>query len=122
VRLVAKGFSQKEGIYFFDIYALICRITTIRVLIAWPTIKKLIIHLMDVKTPFLNKDLTEEIYMERAKGLDALYKVCKLTKFLRGIKQAPKLWHKKFYKIVFRNGIELVNLTSASALRLQKER
>ena len=71
-RLVAKGFSQKEGIDFFDIYAPVCRISTIRVLIAWAAIKWLVIHQMDVKTNFLNGDLTEEIYIEKPEGLDAL--------------------------------------------------
>ena len=64
-RLVAKGFSQKEGIDFFDIYAPVCRITTIRVLIAWAVIKRFVIHQMDVKIVFLNGNLTEEIYMEK---------------------------------------------------------
>ena len=91
-RLVAKGFSQKEGIDFFNIYAPVCRITTIRVLIAWAAIKRFVIHQMDVKTAFLNEDLTEKIYMEKPEGLDApLGKVCKLVKSLYGLKQAPKL-------------------------------
>jgi len=34
VTLVAKGFSQKECINFFDIYARVCIIITIKVLIA----------------------------------------------------------------------------------------
>ena len=47
---------------------------------------------MDVKTTFLNGDLTEEIYMERPEGLDApIDKIRKLTKSLYGLKQAPKL-------------------------------
>jgi len=41
------------------------------VFIAWAAIKKFIIHQMDVKTTFLNRDLTKEIYMERLEGLDA---------------------------------------------------
>jgi len=28
---------------------------------------------MDMKTTFLNEDLTEEIYMKRPEGLDVLY-------------------------------------------------
>ena len=84
-KLLAKGFSQKEGIDSFDIYAPVCRITTIRVLIAWVDIKKFIIHQMDMKTVFLNGDLSEEIYMKKPEGLNAplIDKVCKLTKFDR---------------------------------------
>ena len=82
-RFVAKGFSQKEGIDFFDIYAPVCRITTIRVLIAWVAIKGFVVHQMDVKTTFLNEDLTEEIYMDKSEGLDApASQVCRLVKYL----------------------------------------
>ena len=69
-RLVTKGFSQKEGNDYFDVYAIVCQITTIKVLTAWAAIKKFIIHQMDVKTAFLNGDLTEEIYMKKSEGLD----------------------------------------------------
>ena len=104
VRLAEKGFSQNKGIDFFDIYAPVCRITIIRVFIAWAAIKKFIIHQMDVKTTFLNRDLTEEVYMERSEGLDApIDKVCKLTKSLYGLKQAPKCCHEKFDTIVHSN-------------------
>ena len=60
---------------------------------------------MDVKTAFLNGDLTEEIYMERPEGLDALIdNICKLTKSLYGFKQAPKFLHEKFDRIIRSNG------------------
>ena len=104
MRLVAKNFFQKESIDFFDIYTLVRRITTIRVLIAWVAIKKFIIHQIDMKITFLNGDFNKEIYMERPKGLDALIsKVCKLTKSLYDLKHASKLWHEKFDKIVRSN-------------------
>jgi len=41
-------------------------------MIAWAAIKKVIIHQMDMKTTFLNEDLTKEIYMRRPEGLDVL--------------------------------------------------
>ena len=48
---------------------------------------------MDVKTNFLNKDLDDEIYMEKSEGY-VLYgngqKVCKLFKSLNKLKQTPK--------------------------------
>ena len=62
-RFVAKGFSQKQNVDYFDTFALVTRISSIRILIALASIHKLFIHQMDVKTTFLNGDLEEEIYM-----------------------------------------------------------
>ncbi|GKC84179.1 zinc finger, CCHC-type containing protein [Tanacetum coccineum] len=64
-RLVIQGFRQKEGIDYFDTYAPVARITTIRLLLALTAIHNLVIHQMDVKTTFLNSDLDEEVYMKQ---------------------------------------------------------
>ncbi|GKC35198.1 zinc finger, CCHC-type containing protein, partial [Tanacetum coccineum] len=56
-RLVIQGFKQKSGIDYFDTYALVACISTIRLLIAMTLIHSLIIHQMDVKTAFLNDKL-----------------------------------------------------------------
>ncbi|GJU69900.1 zinc finger, CCHC-type containing protein [Tanacetum coccineum] len=61
VRLVIHGFKQKSGIDYFDTYALVTRISTIRLLVAMASIHNLIIHQMDVKIAFLNGDLDEEV-------------------------------------------------------------
>ncbi|GKE86238.1 zinc finger, CCHC-type containing protein [Tanacetum coccineum] len=53
-RLVIQGFKQKSGIDYFDTYAPVACIGTIRLLIAMASIHILIIHQMDVKTTFLN--------------------------------------------------------------------
>jgi hypothetical protein len=63
--LVSKGFRQKKGIYYFDTYALVARITSIRVLVALESIYKLVVHQMDVKITFLNGILDEEVYMDQ---------------------------------------------------------
>ncbi|GJW86746.1 zinc finger, CCHC-type containing protein [Tanacetum coccineum] len=60
VRLVIQGFKQKSGIEYFDTYAPVALISTIRLLIAIALIHNLIIHQMDVKTAFLNGELDEE--------------------------------------------------------------
>lgn len=52
VKLVVKGFKQREGIDYFDIYAPIARISTIRLLIALASICNLVIHQKDVKNSF----------------------------------------------------------------------
>nr|GEY25138.1 retrovirus-related Pol polyprotein from transposon TNT 1-94 [Tanacetum cinerariifolium] len=64
-RLVIQGFRQKEGIDYFDTYAHVARITTIRLLLALAAIHNLVIYQMDVKTIFLNGDLKEELYMKQ---------------------------------------------------------
>nr|KAJ0187170.1 hypothetical protein LSAT_V11C900496700 [Lactuca sativa] len=104
------GFRQKEGIDFFDTYAPVARISTIRLLLALAAIHNLVIHQMDVKTAFLNGDLDEEIYMKQPKGFvmpGNEHKVCKSKKSLCGLKQAPKQWHQKFDDVVLSNGFAL---------------
>nr|GEZ42665.1 zinc finger, CCHC-type [Tanacetum cinerariifolium] len=71
-RLVIQGFKQKSRIYYFDTYAPVKRISTIRMLIAMASIHNLIIHQMDVKTAFLNGNLDEEVYMNQTQGSSCL--------------------------------------------------
>ncbi|GKB17600.1 zinc finger, CCHC-type containing protein [Tanacetum coccineum] len=67
-RLIIQGFRQKEWINYFDTYAPVAHITTIRLLLALAAIHNLVIHQMDVKTIFLNGDLDEEMYMKQQEG------------------------------------------------------
>nr|GEU32814.1 zinc finger, CCHC-type [Tanacetum cinerariifolium] len=109
-RLVIQGFRQKEGIDYFDTYAPVARITTIRLMLAVATIHNLVIRQMDVKATFLNGDLDEEVYMKQRKRCIMLgneHMVCKLVKSLYGLKQAPKQWHQKFDEVVLSSGFHL---------------
>jgi hypothetical protein len=61
----------------------------------------LLVHHIEVKTAFLNREFEKEIYMDQpdgfiAKGQES--KICKLLKSLYGLKQAPKQWYEKLYK------------------------
>ncbi|GJU42819.1 zinc finger, CCHC-type containing protein [Tanacetum coccineum] len=64
-RLVIQGFKQMSEIDYFDTYAPVVHISTIRLLILMVSIHNLIIHQMDVKTAFLNGDLDEEVDLKR---------------------------------------------------------
>ncbi|GJU08274.1 zinc finger, CCHC-type containing protein [Tanacetum coccineum] len=101
------GFRQKSGIDYFDTYALVAHISTIRLLIALASIHNLINHLIDVKKTFLNGELDEEVYINQPQGFimpENENKVCKLIKSLYGLKQVPKQLHQKFDKVVLSNG------------------
>ena len=63
-RLVARGFSQVYGQDYFETYAPVARLTSIRVLLAIAARHRLQVHQMDVKTAFLYGDLDEKIYMD----------------------------------------------------------
>jgi hypothetical protein len=67
-KLVAKGYTQKEGVDFFDTYSLVARLTTIRVLLSLAASHGLLVHQIDVKTAFLNGELEEEIYLYGSTG------------------------------------------------------
>ena len=110
VRLVIKGYKQREGLDYFDTYSPVTRISSIRMLIAIAAIHNLEIHQMDVKTTFLNGDLDEEIYMEQPEGIivpGQEKKVCRLVKSLYGLKQAPVQWHEKIDSVMMTNGFKI---------------
>mgnify|MGYP003702973973 CR=1 FL=1 len=114
VRLVIKGYRQREGLDYFDTYSPVSRITSIRMVIVIAALRNLEIHQMDVKTAFLNGDLNEEIYMEQPEGFSApgkSKKGCKLVKSLYGLKQAPKQWHEKFDNVMLSSGFMSKTLT-----------
>ena len=57
--MVDKGFKQKHGIDYFDIYAPVARLTSIRALFAIASMYNLYVHQMDVKITILNGDQDE---------------------------------------------------------------
>ena len=66
--LVAKGYSQVEGIDFGEIFSPIAKLTSIRFLLSIAAAFDLEVEHMDVKISFLHGDLEEEIYMKQPKG------------------------------------------------------
>ncbi|GJY62667.1 retrovirus-related pol polyprotein from transposon TNT 1-94 [Tanacetum coccineum] len=67
-RLVVKGFSQKRGIDFDEIFSPVVKMGSIRVVLGLAASLDLEVEQMDVKTAFLHGDLDKEIYMEQPEG------------------------------------------------------
>ena len=59
-RLVAKGYSQVEGIDFGEIFSPVAKLTSIRFLLSIAAAFDLEVEQMDVKTTFLHGDLEEK--------------------------------------------------------------
>eukprot|EP00253_Pinus_taeda_P024770 PITA_24770 len=66
--LVEKGYSEVPGIYFGDIFSLVAKVVSIRLLLSIVVAFDFEVEKMDVKTTFLHERLEEEIYMKEPKG------------------------------------------------------
>src|SRR6266498_5634338 len=61
------------------------------------------IQQMDVKTAFLNRNLSEDVYMTQPEVFvdpKSASKVCKLRKSIYGLKQASRSWNLRFDEVV----------------------
>jgi hypothetical protein len=67
-RLVCKGYSQVEGIYFEETFSPVARMEAIRFILDYACSKNIKVYQMDVKSAFLNGDLEEEVYIEQPEG------------------------------------------------------
>nr|GEZ39064.1 copia protein [Tanacetum cinerariifolium]GEZ39331.1 copia protein [Tanacetum cinerariifolium] len=93
-RLVAKGYSQHEGIDFEESFSPVARLEAVRLFVAYVAHKSFPVYQMDVKTSFLNGPLKEEVYVNQPDGfVDPHHpdKVYRLKKALYGRKQAPRV-------------------------------
>ncbi|GKA66902.1 retrovirus-related pol polyprotein from transposon TNT 1-94 [Tanacetum coccineum] len=92
-RLIAQGYSQKEGINYDETFAPVARMEAIRIFLAFATYMNFKVYQMDVKSAFLNGKLKEEVYVKQPHGFESSEfpdYVCKHDKALYGLKQAPK--------------------------------
>ena len=82
-KLVVKGFSQRKGIDFNDIFSPVVKMSSIRTVLSLAATLDLEVEKMDVKTAFLHDDLEEEIYMKQLDEFHVEGKedyVCRLRK------------------------------------------
>jgi hypothetical protein len=97
-RLVAQGFSQKEGIDYEETFTLIAHF------LAFFVAKEFKLNQMDVKSAFLNGVLEEEVYVRQPPGFESEkypHKVYKLRKALYELKQAPRDWYGRLRGFMF---------------------
>ncbi|GKA80192.1 putative ribonuclease H-like domain-containing protein, partial [Tanacetum coccineum] len=108
-RLVAQGYTQKEGIYYDSVFAPVAKIEAIRLFLAYASFKDFIVYQMDVKSAFLYGKIEEEFYIcqplwfEDPEFPDRIYKV---EKALYGLHQAPRAWYETLSTYLLHNGFQ----------------
>jgi hypothetical protein len=83
---------------FEEVFAPVARMETVRFLLALAAHSGWEVHHMDVKSAFLNGELSEEVYVSQPPGYAVAGKekaVLKLQKALYGLRQAPRAWYAK---------------------------
>lgn len=106
-RIVAKGYVQRQGKDFEEIFAPVARLETVRILLALAAKHGWEVHHLDVKSAFLNGEIQEEVYVTQPEGFVKEGKehlVYKLVKALYGLRQAPRAWYTKLSKYLEKLG------------------
>ena len=88
-RLVVKGFCQKQGIDFDEIFSPVVKMSQIQVILGLIARMNLELEHLDVKTAFLHGDLDEKVFMDQPEDFNVKGKenmVCKLKKSLNALK------------------------------------
>ena len=96
-RLVARGFSQREGIDYDDIFAPTMNLKSMRILLALAARDGIEVQQYDVSNAFLHATLDFDVFIDQPEGYDdQRYPrdeyVIKLKRAMYGLKNASRAW------------------------------
>jgi hypothetical protein len=106
-RLVVKGYAQRQGVDYEEVFAPVARLEAVRLLLALPAQQNWEVHHMDVKSAFLNGTLSEEVFIMQPPGFVVTGRenqVLRLKKALYGLHQAPRAWNQKLDETLMQLG------------------
>ncbi|CAI5940081.1 unnamed protein product [Closterium sp. NIES-64] len=95
-RYVARGFSQREGVDFFQTFSPTPKMTILRVLLHVAAQRDYELHSLDFSTAFLQGSLHEEIWLRRPPGFSGSFPPgtqWSLRRPVYGLRQVPREWH-----------------------------
>ncbi|CAI7900839.1 unnamed protein product [Closterium sp. NIES-54] len=95
-RYVARGFSQRQGVDYFQNFSPTPKMTTLQVLLHVAAQRDYELHSLDFSTAFLQGSLHEEIWLRRPPGFTGSFPPGTLLSLRRpvyGLRQAPREWH-----------------------------
>ncbi|CAI7886179.1 unnamed protein product [Closterium sp. NIES-53] len=95
-RYVARGFSPRQGVDFFQTFSPTPKMTTLRVLLHVVARRDYELHSLDFSTTFLQGSLHEEILLRRPPGFTGSFPAStqwSLRRPVYRLHQAPREWH-----------------------------
>ncbi|CAI7812770.1 unnamed protein product [Closterium sp. NIES-54] len=95
-RYVARGFSQRQEVDYFQTFSPTPKMTTLRVLLHVAAQRDYELHSLDFSTAFLQGSLHEEIWLRRPPGFTGSFPPgtqWSLRRPVYGLRQAPREWH-----------------------------
>jgi hypothetical protein len=90
-RLVAKGYTQNKDVDYKEVFSLVAKLSTIRLVCALVAIFGLVLNQVDIVTVSFYGALNETIYMRHPQGFAKKGKeswICRLLKSLYGLKRS----------------------------------
>lgn len=92
-RITPKGFMQKHGKDYFEVFANTGKYKTLRVALSLAAHRNMELRQLDVPQAFTQAPLEEEVHMEMPEGFEQPGMVCRLLMSLYGLKQSPRNWY-----------------------------
>ncbi|CAI7731752.1 unnamed protein product [Closterium sp. NIES-53] len=95
-RYVSRGFSQRQGVDFFQTFSPTPKMTTLRVLLHVAAQRDYELHSLDFGKAFLQGSLHEEIWLRHPPGFTGSFPAgtqWSLSRPVYGLRQAPREWH-----------------------------
>ncbi|CAI7882381.1 unnamed protein product [Closterium sp. NIES-54] len=95
-RYVARGFSQREGVDYFQTFSPTPKMTTLWVLLHVAAQRDYELHSLDFSTAFLQGSLHEEIWLRRPPGFTGSFPPgtqWSLRRQVYSLRQVPSEWH-----------------------------
>ncbi|CAI7883703.1 unnamed protein product [Closterium sp. NIES-53] len=95
-RYVARGFSQGQGVDYFETFSPTPKMTTLRVLLPIAAQRDYELHSLDFSIAFLQGSLHEEIWLRRPPGFTESFPAgtqWSLRRLVYSLRQAPREWH-----------------------------
>ncbi|CAI7728705.1 unnamed protein product, partial [Closterium sp. NIES-54] len=94
-RYVARGFSQRQGVDYFQTFSPTPKMTTLRVLLHVAAQRDYELHSLDFSTAFLQGSLHEDIWLRHPPGFTGSFPPgtqWSLRRPVYGLRQAPREW------------------------------